>query len=66
MAGSLPLLLDDALRGLSGAEVAHLLGRLERMAEAVQVIVVSDDPVVAAWAEEAGPARAAVIRPTAT
>lgn len=65
VAGSLPLLLDDALRGLSEGEVAHLLGRMERMAEAVQVIVVSDDPLVAAWADEAGPARAAVVRPGA-
>lgn len=63
IAGSLPLVLDDALRGLHGDEVRHLLGRLERMAEAVQVIVISADPVVAGWAEEAGPARAAVVRP---
>lgn len=65
VAGSLPLLLDEALRGLDPAEVNHLLDRLEPMAEAVQVIIVSDDPVVAAWAMEAGPARAAVVRPTA-
>ncbi|MGH9273194.1 MAG: hypothetical protein ACRDZU_00985, partial [Acidimicrobiales bacterium] len=63
VAGSLPLLLDDALRGLDAPGVDHLLGRLERMAEAVQVIVISDDPLVAAWANEAGPARAAVVRP---
>lgn len=63
VAGSLPLLLDDALRGLDGEGVSHLLGRLERMAEAVQVIVISEDPLVAAWATEAGSARAAVVRP---
>lgn len=63
VAGSLPLLLDDALRGLDEDGVSHLLGRLERMAEAVQVIVISDDPLVAAWAAEAGSARAAVVRP---
>lgn len=63
VAGSLPLLLDDALRGLDAEGVSHLLGRLERMAEAVQVIVISDDPLVAAWATEAGSARAAVVRP---
>lgn len=63
VAGSVPLLLDDALRGLSEREVAHLLDRLERMAEAVQVIVVSDDPIVAGWAVEAGSARAAVVWP---
>ena len=65
VAGSLPLLLDDALRGVDGRGVDHLLGRLERMAEAVQVIVISDDPVAAAWATAAGPARAAVVRPSA-
>jgi hypothetical protein len=65
VAGSLPLLLDDALRGLDAPGVDHLLGRLERMAEAVQVIIVSEDPFVAAWAQEAGPGRAAVVRPGA-
>ncbi len=63
VAGSLPLLLDDALRGLDGDGVSHLLDRLERMAEAVQVIVISEDPLVATWATEAGSARAAVVRP---
>jgi hypothetical protein len=65
VAGSTPLLLDDALRGLEAPELDHLLGRLESMAEAVQVIVISEDPRVAAWAEAAGPVRAAVVRPVA-
>lgn len=65
VAGSVPLLLDDALRGLGAGDVDHLLGRLERMAEAVQVIIISEDPVVASWAVSAGPARAAVVRPSA-
>jgi hypothetical protein len=65
VAGSLPLLLDDALRGLEAGEVGHVLDRLERMGEAVQVIVVSEDPLVASWASAAGPARAAVVRPGA-
>ena len=42
------------------------LGRLERMAAAVQVIVVSDDPVAASWAGLAGADRAAVVRPEAS
>ncbi len=63
LAGSLPLLLDDALMGLEDAAVEHVLGRLERMAEAVQVIVVTDDPVVASWAARTGADRAAVVRP---
>jgi hypothetical protein len=63
LAGSVPLLLDGALDGLDEVELAHVLGRLERMADAVQVIVVSDDPVAASWAESAGQERAAVIQP---
>ncbi|MET0728541.1 MAG: hypothetical protein ABWZ76_09630 [Acidimicrobiales bacterium] len=65
IAGSLPLVVDDALRGLEADDVRQLLGRLERMADAVQVIILSDDPVVAEWAEHAGPLRAAVVRPGA-
>jgi ATPase subunit of ABC transporter with duplicated ATPase domains len=66
LGGSLPLLLDDALVDLAPADVEHVLGRLERMAAAVQVIVVSEDPVVAAWAGMAGADRAAVVRPEAS
>ena len=65
VAGSCPLLLDQALRRVPDADVDQLLARLEAMAEAVQVIVVSDDARVAAWASEAGPVRAAVVRPVA-
>lgn len=60
-AGSVPLLLDDALAGLEPGEIRHLLDRLERMADAVQVIYLSDDPVIAAWARDAGFERAAVV-----
>jgi hypothetical protein len=63
LAGSLPLLLDDALNGLGEEELSHLLGRLERMAQAVQIIVVSDDPSAASWALRAGGGRAAVVHP---
>jgi hypothetical protein len=62
-AGSLPLVVDDALAALPGAARAHLLDRLERMASTVQVVYLGDDPEVAAWAERAGPDRAAVVRP---
>ena len=61
MAGSAPLLLDDTLRGIDAEDVDLLLTRLERMADAVQVIVISDDPVVVSWASNAGVERAAVI-----
>ena len=60
LGGSLPLLLDDALGGLDEDQLVHVLGRLERMADAVQVIVVSDDPRAASWAVAAGQDRAAV------
>lgn len=63
LGGSVPLVLDDALTGLSSEDIGHVLGRLERMTEAVQVIVISDDPVTADWATRAGADRAAVVRP---
>jgi hypothetical protein len=66
IAGSVPLLLDDALSGLDDDDLVHVLGRLERMADAVQVIVISDDPRAAAWADLTGPERAAVVRPEPT
>lgn len=62
-AGSVPLVIDDALDGLDDIEVTRLLDRIERMAAAVQIVVVSDAPAVAAWAELAGFERAAVVRP---
>lgn len=66
VAGSLPLvLLDDALGLVDPAEGRRLLDRLERMADAVQVIVVSDDPELVSWVDAVGPARAAVVRVTA-
>ena len=65
LGGSVPLLLDDALTGLDEDEVSHVLGRLERMAEAVQVIVLSDDPLASSWALLAGDERAALVRPVA-
>ena len=54
-AGSLPFVLDDALRGVRGEGLDHLLGRLERMSSAVQVVILSDDDEIAAWAEPSAP-----------
>jgi hypothetical protein len=65
LGGSLPILLDDALIGLEADELGHVLGRLERMADAVQVIVATDDPDAASWASLAGEDRAALVRPEA-
>lgn len=65
LAGGLPLVVDGALGGLERDEVRHILDRLARMAETVQVIVLSDDPAVAEWAAEVGVERAAVVAPAA-
>ncbi len=63
LGGSLPILLDDALAGLDEDELGHVLGRLERMADAVQVIIVTDDPQASSWALVTGEDRAALVRP---
>jgi hypothetical protein len=60
-AGSVPLLVDDALGDLDAETVTHLMGRLDRMADSVQVIYLSDDEVVHRWAESVGFGRAAVV-----
>ncbi|MDP1804252.1 MAG: hypothetical protein Q8K72_03715, partial [Acidimicrobiales bacterium] len=61
LGGSVPLLLDDALSGVLEPGLGRILGRLERMADAVQVILVTDDAAAASWASLAGPGRAAVV-----
>jgi chromosome segregation protein len=62
-AGSMPLLLDDALSGLDDIEVTRLLERIERMAASVQLIVVSESAALGAWANAAGLERAAMVMP---
>lgn len=60
-AGSTPIVLDDALRGLDDDDVAAVLDRLDRMSDAVQVIYLGDDERVVRWAERVGFGRAAVV-----
>lgn len=60
-AGSVPLAFDDALRGLPADEVERLLEKLERMSTNVQLVYLTDDPTVVAWAESVGFERAAVV-----
>jgi hypothetical protein len=60
-AGSLPLALDDVLGVLAAQERMRVLDRLERMASAVQLVVLTDDQSVADWARSLGPDRAAVV-----
>jgi hypothetical protein len=62
-AGSVPLVLDDALAGVRGEDLTHLLSRLERMSTAVQVIVLSEDDAVASWADSVGTDRAETLQP---
>jgi DNA repair exonuclease SbcCD ATPase subunit len=65
-AGSLPLVLDRALDRIPVQDRGPTLDLLARMAAAVQVVVVSDDHDVAAWAEAAGAERALVTTAAAT
>ncbi len=61
VAGSLPLVVDDAFSELPATEANWLLGRLERMTGAVQVIVLTDRPESVAWADHLGEDRAVLV-----
>ena len=60
-AGSVPIVLDDALAELPEALVTSLLNKLERMSTSVQIIYLTDDPIVADWAGSIGIHRVAVV-----
>jgi hypothetical protein len=60
-AGSVPILLDDALARPDPEETRQLLGKLERMAEAVQIIYLSDDRAASEWAVTTGFERVALV-----
>lgn len=63
-AGSVPLLIDRALDHMTDDDgLQHLLDRLERTAGEVQIVHLSDDPRIAAWAADLPVDRAAVVRP---
>ncbi|MDZ7673694.1 MAG: hypothetical protein U5K30_01280 [Acidimicrobiales bacterium] len=62
-AGSVPLLVDGALDHVTDDALQHLLDRLEHMAGLVQIVHLSDDPRIAAWADDLPVDRAAVVRP---
>jgi hypothetical protein len=59
--GSVPLVLDEALLGLPRDQVRSLLDHLERMAETVQIVYLSDDRDVLDWVASAGLERAAAV-----
>ncbi len=63
-AGAVPLVVDDAFRGMRRDELRPLLGKLEKMAEAVQIIYLTDDETITDWALEVGFQRAAVVEAT--
>src|SRR5690606_14037379 len=60
--GALPMVLDDPFAGLTGDEAVGVATTVERLAGAVQVLVLSDEPALVRWAEELGPERASVVR----
>ena len=61
-AGSVPLVLDDALAGFDVDPTKRLLDRLERMSSTVQLVFVTEDLTTAAWAEAIGPDRASIVQ----
>ncbi len=50
-AGSVPMIIDDAMAGVPAADVRRILQGLGKMAESVQIVFMTDDPVVMEWAE---------------
>jgi hypothetical protein len=64
-AGAVPMVVDDAFSSLSAEDVRGVLSRLEKMADAVQIIYLTDDRTVTDWATEVGFQRAAVVEAAA-
>lgn len=62
-AGSVPLIINDAFRGLGHSDITGLCAALGRIGETVQVIYLGDEPAMVEWAEAQGLDRAAVVRP---
>jgi len=60
-AGSVPVVLDDALRAMPTPDIRQVLSEIEADAASVQVLYLSDDPDLVGWADEVGFQRAAVV-----
>lgn len=60
LAGALPLVLDDPFAVLDDDELTHVLDRVVRLADAVQVVVVTDREAAVAWAAQIGSEKALV------
>ena len=61
-AGSVPLVIDDALAGRPHEVVTALLEQLQRVADHVQIVYLTDDDAVADWAAASDGARVGLIR----
>ena len=59
--GSLPFVIDDAFRFWSVESLSSVFQRLQRMSDVIQIIYLTDDPEVGAWARYLGSDRASVI-----
>lgn len=59
--GSVPILFDDAFAELPGEQAVRLAAGVERLAAAVQVVLLSDDEDLATWADGLGDERAVVV-----
>jgi uncharacterized protein YhaN len=59
--GSVPIVLDDALVGLQPDATETVLGWLENAAADTQIVYVTDEPAVLAWAARRNPARVGVV-----
>lgn len=60
LAGSVPLVLDDPFTVLDDDELSNVLDRVARLADAVQVVLVTDREAAVAWAAQAGSDKALV------
>jgi hypothetical protein len=60
LAGALPLVLDDPFAVLDDDELIKVLDRLVRLADAVQIVVVTDREAAVAWAAQIGSEKALV------
>jgi len=61
IAGSAPILIDDAFADLDPEDAVRLVARIGGMADAVQVMIMSDDADIATWAKSAGSERAGIV-----
>lgn len=59
--GSVPMVFDDAFVEWSAEELTEVLGRLVRMSEVIQLVILTDDVGLISWARALGREHAVVI-----